>query len=786
MITLGKLSFENFKSFENLYELDFQNSNLFILDGPNGFGKTTIFDAVEICLTGEISRILSTDSKQKSSHLLKNVLNKPTNIVLELVENNETIIVIYASIPKDTTAENNKVSNCILDLKYLKKWPNRIDQIDGSECILDFDLGELLENSQLKNTFNIFNYIQQEETFHFLKNKESDRHKVINYLFGTNDEACDKDKINIIKNKVQEKSDNLQKEKQKIEDINKELEHRLSENLTRENNSIVEPSGKILKFIGNNNVELKANSHIENINSLIWVVNNKSDFEKIKFNYNIGYIVENKKRELENIIRIGHFSKYSDFMKIEKHIAWINKLNIDLEEHKKILKNDNFDFDYLNLLTKVHPKLEGKYSLRLELYKELKNKNGVYQDLLDKIILSRNILKGHYENHKDLNNKVNCPFCGDLKSSYGQLMEEFNVQTKTFEELQDNNQKEIKKLIDELSNSFVLDCKSKSNYFIKKYESYSELLTVLSEQSSYKDQWSSMYKLKSWLDSSNVDLKDFINSSLFYSIGDLLPDKFNTLVLYLKSLIKPVDVSVNYIDIINILKIYDIKEKNNNLFDSTDNLIEISDLEKDSIFLNFIDLKSKSLNFNENKEKIVSLTTKLKFISKKLESLKKISNVYNNQIRRYELNVAKQIAIPFHIYSSKLLQTRPDGNGAYLKVASNVRDAGFIRFISNASDDHDAWNTMSSGQLSGLILSFTLAMNKVYPTKLNTLLIDDPVQTMDEINLASFVQLLRNEFSNYQLVISTHERKTSSYFAYKYQLESIVKTLNLKRERLSY
>ena len=121
-----------------------------------------------------------------------------------------------------------------------------------------------------------------------------------------------------------------------------------------------------------------------------------------------------------------------------------------------------------------------------------------------------------------------------------------------------------------------------------------------------------------------------------------------------------------------------------------------------------------------------------------------------------------------------------------MKVASNVRDAGFIRFISNASDDHDAWNTMSSGQLSGLILSFTLAMNKVYPTKLNTLLIDDPVQTMDEINLASFVQLLRNEFSNYQLVISTHERKTSSYFAYKYQLESIVKTLNLKRERLSY
>jgi exonuclease SbcC len=165
--------------------------------------------------------------------------------------------------------------------------------------------------------------------------------------------------------------------------------------------------------------------------------------------------------------------------------------------------------------------------------------------------------------------------------------------------------------------------------------------------------------------------------------------------------------------------------------------------------------------------------------------VKSLFNKYKKQIKDYEKIVAKQVAIPFYIYSSKVLQTRPDGNGVFLQSAENNRENGYLRFVSNLNDDHDAWNTMSSGQLSGLVISFMLAMNKVYPTKLSTLLIDDPVQTMDEINLASFVQLLRNEFPSSQVVISTHERKSANYFAYKYQKNSKVELINMKSRRLN-
>lgn len=55
---------------------------------------------------------------------------------------------------------------------------------------------------------------------------------------------------------------------------------------------------------------------------------------------------------------------------------------------------------------------------------------------------------------------------------------------------------------------------------------------------------------------------------------------------------------------------------------------------------------------------------------------------------------------------------------------------------------------MSTGQLSALVVSLTLALNKVYGKNDNggLLLIDDPMQSMDEMNVTSFIELIRNDF----------------------------------------
>ena len=53
---ISKIEVSSFKAFKHIY-LDLGKSSLLTLDGPNGYGKTSIFDAIELLLTGQISRI---------------------------------------------------------------------------------------------------------------------------------------------------------------------------------------------------------------------------------------------------------------------------------------------------------------------------------------------------------------------------------------------------------------------------------------------------------------------------------------------------------------------------------------------------------------------------------------------------------------------------------------------------------------------------------------------------------------------------------------------------------
>ena len=40
---------------------------------------------------------------------------------------------------------------------------------------------------------------------------------------------------------------------------------------------------------------------------------------------------------------------------------------------------------------------------------------------------------------------------------------------------------------------------------------------------------------------------------------------------------------------------------------------------------------------------------------------------------------------------------------------------------------------------------------------------------MDNLNIHSFVELLRNEFSDYQIIMSTHDNFISRYMSYKFE-----------------
>lgn len=76
-------------------------------------------------------------------------------------------------------------------------------------------------------------------------------------------------------------------------------------------------------------------------------------------------------------------------------------------------------------------------------------------------------------------------------------------------------------------------------------------------------------------------------------------------------------------------------------------------------------------------------------------------------------------------------------------------------------------------------------MNKQYIKDLSDniefILNDDPVQTVDDINISSLIEVLRSDFVNKQIMLSTHETEKESNILYKfYKYNQIGQSFNVK------
>lgn len=161
-------------------------------------------------------------------------------------------------------------------------------------------------------------------------------------------------------------------------------------------------------------------------------------------------------------------------------------------------------------------------------------------------------------------------------------------------------------------------------------------------------------------------------------------------------------------------------------------------------------LKEKSDLYNAN------LNAKAKII--------RLKKILTETERDYSSRIIANIELIFHIYSGRLIQNYQRGLGLFIDYAEGQQ----IRFCTAESSDHDATLAMSSGQLAALSLAFFLSLNRVYSEN-SLVLIDDPVQSLDEINIASLTDLLRCELKDRQLIISSHEDDISRYMRYRFE-----------------
>ena len=205
-----KISISNFKNIKNEIIVDFEKE-VSLLVGPNGFGKTTIFDAIELALTGTIYRIANsriTDGRSTfNKAYFQNNTNKDVIIKLLICNQKGEQLTIVRWYKNNLSGRDRKMSpaNSLDQFQLLVGDESNFAsssaladmKISKQEMIDDF-IGFRSNSYKIQEIYNLFNYIQQEDTDYYLRRSENSRKTTLNFLLQIQDYQNKKLKIGSI------------------------------------------------------------------------------------------------------------------------------------------------------------------------------------------------------------------------------------------------------------------------------------------------------------------------------------------------------------------------------------------------------------------------------------------------------------------------------------------------------------------------------------------------------------------------------------------------------------
>mgnify|MGYP000926306054 FL=1 len=227
---IKKILIKNFKNIKETRIIDFQeNVTLFV--GPNGFGKTTIFDAIELSLTGKIRRIEESDYSDGRSSFstpyFQNNPNEDTFIELMLTNDEGSSLIVSSLYKNSMNAEGSNVPKFSFSKfkRTVRFGPgisfqpiedfDSLSERDIQKVISQF-LGYESEDYRLGDTFDLFHYIQQDETAYYLKQKEKDRKEQLNFLLNIGNYVNRKNRLERLRSVLSSSEKELKAKKDKL------------------------------------------------------------------------------------------------------------------------------------------------------------------------------------------------------------------------------------------------------------------------------------------------------------------------------------------------------------------------------------------------------------------------------------------------------------------------------------------------------------------------------------------------------------------------------------------
>ncbi|HBJ2614742.1 TPA: AAA family ATPase [Clostridium botulinum] len=784
---INSLYISNFKPFpckkppQKIFFSDATNKiiKFMMLSGFNGYGKTSIFQAIEFALSGKIGIFQFKDTTNKySEHMTINELNKESLVSLELF--NQSTKKYISIIRYNNNVQPCKETECkeefigfslyVLHEKFdynkfiERKSKQEISQIDTGK------LAKILEENNIDEWLNT-NYIKQEQSSNLLFKSNSERVNFINQFI---DKGCEK-----YFSKFKEEKENLKKDIDEVKDTLEELKINIK---NKQAISIgEEPENTTLFKELNVFWDKKKYNLKEDFEQYLQKIDSLSEFVKNNEVYDTTY----------RINEINKFLNQSDLLKeIIIYSCFEGIINSYIFNYEKKQYLEELITDKNSVLTN---KLDLQYLSQelIDRIKALKEKNDSMEKLSDnkqKMYNQTKKFRAYAVTNIDIFDEVfedTCPLCGhEYNVTKLTLKQAVINHTNVFKEcnkILDGSLETLLKDIDIAYNTILKDIKDiiwtiqceKVIYLyattiqqdIKKYKKYKERVEFLLEEKI--DTYNSFTDL-------NINNLESIYKKIYIKLANIV-QKYNEQLS---------EVAENIFD-------ESIYQENKTFLPLIRN-IDIKDLE------NRIKIKKQCLQwyltkkqfdqYSNNQSEFKEKTEKLKRLLIRDAKLEKILQCVKSAKHHYIGDIINYIEIPLYIYSGKLMQTHQNGLGIFCTTGKSKDKVTQFKLTTSGDESaHDILNKFSSGQKAAINMAVMLSFRKIRKSVFDLFMIDDPCQSMDDINVASLTEILRNEFQDTQILISTHEDSTAGYMCYKYnKTGKVCKNFNVQKELYSY
>lgn len=759
MIIIKRLYIENYKLFSQK-EIDFSQALLSVFDGPNGYGKTSIFDAVELLITGTISRVRDCESidGKFAYQTVFFAQNSDKDVVLRAeFEDKEAKAVFVIGAKVISVNLKGKVANPknIFENINFYLLPSYDISIDAWEryVLSKEQVDELRRNKfghQNIEQFTLFHYIRQEDRLAYFKQNESTRSSTIENLLGVDEER--------------KKQKDIQQKYKAVDKLFKQVDMEINKKKV----NLIEPNQQV-----EGGAEYKQLLEGTRLWDQEHIVFSSSNAEQLWSQY------DKELEEIENYIRYknSHVNYFAHRMfcdipeqyRVDVVRAWILLQNQPLlvdeietysqnliflqNQKEKIDSQDYLNVDFVKVCNVLGLVDNENILKEIELLRTISQNQGELQRALNNLIRIR---ENFHREHKKVMQSGICPYCGYDWSSAEHLEENFESTKNILQNLlaQDGEKYSLQvgKIKEEVEKNILTFLLNKINELkdfevinvYRKFDTKAKFVSMLEQGKTLLE------TSKKRLIDDRKELTDDVETqiNLLLEVCQKIGDSFSN--DYLSA-----DEKYHFANI----------QKKYGLTDAIINKIVPNDIKQKRQYVLMQFYKS----LDKLRDEIQALEKQRETLSEIKVQLKEYSSALDTAIEAYKKQIIDEIEIPFFVYSSRLLQSYQGGQGVLME-----NDGESIRFKSPGKE-HDILYTMSSGQLSAVLLSFSLTLNKIYAGDgIKTVLIDDPIQCMDDINMISFVELLRREFSDCQIILSTHEEDFSNFIRYKYKKYGLV------------